>query len=197
MGYATFCKLAGVDPKDEKAEKANLPPIDSIDQSDFIFGNTETSPREEIILGDFIPEECNPMVGPTYVQGLINNKGYKLLIGNVQQNIWQGPLYPNATTHWKDDPLDCKSEGPCLFNIFFDPTEHKNIAAGNPELVQNMLSRVKYLTSNSFLPSAVNRNQFHAQLVQIFGKALLDHFLNNAKEFYSLRNYETYIYMEE
>jgi len=36
--YATYCALAGVDPTDEKAAKANLPPIDSLNMWPYLSG---------------------------------------------------------------------------------------------------------------------------------------------------------------
>lgn len=51
--YSTFCALAGVDPTDESAAAAGLPPIDSIDQSAIILGKGSSSapPRTELALG--------------------------------------------------------------------------------------------------------------------------------------------------
>ncbi len=46
--YATFCSLAGVDPTDEKAAKANLSPIDSLNMWPLISGQNSTSPRVDI-----------------------------------------------------------------------------------------------------------------------------------------------------
>ena len=50
--YATFCALARVDPTDERAKAAGLPPIDSIDQSAALFGASSTvrPPRTELAL---------------------------------------------------------------------------------------------------------------------------------------------------
>ncbi len=43
--YSTFCALAGVDPTDESAAKAKLPPIDSLNMWPLISGENLTSPR--------------------------------------------------------------------------------------------------------------------------------------------------------
>lgn len=43
--YATFAALAGVDPTDEKAAAAGLPPIDSVNQWPYLSGATTTAPR--------------------------------------------------------------------------------------------------------------------------------------------------------
>jgi len=49
--YSTFCGLAGVDPTDEKAKKANLPPVDSINMWEYLSGKTTTPPRDEVPIG--------------------------------------------------------------------------------------------------------------------------------------------------
>lgn len=49
--YATFSALAGVDPTDEKAAAAGLPPIDSLNLWPLISGANTTSPRTEVVLG--------------------------------------------------------------------------------------------------------------------------------------------------
>ena len=48
--YSTFCALVGVDPTDEKAAKAKLPPIDSLNMWPLISGQSNTSPRTDIPL---------------------------------------------------------------------------------------------------------------------------------------------------
>ena len=55
--YATFCALAGVDPTDHRAAMANLPPIDSVDQSAVLLGQVVDPnkkvppPRMELAVG--------------------------------------------------------------------------------------------------------------------------------------------------
>ena len=46
--YATFAHLAGADPKDHKAAKAFLPPIDSLNLWPYLSGAVAQSPRTEI-----------------------------------------------------------------------------------------------------------------------------------------------------
>ena len=47
--YATFCRIAGVDPIDFLAAEYGLPPIDSIDMYDLLIGEANcVSPREEV-----------------------------------------------------------------------------------------------------------------------------------------------------
>lgn len=66
--YGTFCSLAGVDSFDEAAAKADLPPVDSVDQWPYLSGQTQYAPRDFIILGSADPTS-QFRAGPTRVQG--------------------------------------------------------------------------------------------------------------------------------
>jgi arylsulfatase B len=153
--YATFCALAGVDPFDKQAEAVGLPPVDSVNIWPLISGENSTSPRTEIVLG--IPTVSSPLsIGDPYlnVQAVIQNDGWKLLVGQTHQNIWTSPHYPNKTTHWPNDPMDC-SKG-CLYNVFDDPTEHNEVSKSNPSKVAELLARIQYYNSTVFKPNRGN-----------------------------------------
>lgn len=79
--YVTFCYLAGVDPTDEKAVKAKLPPIVSLNMWPMISSENSTSPR----------------VDTAATFNTLINGGYKILQGTVSQAGWTGPQYPNQT----------------------------------------------------------------------------------------------------
>ena len=51
--YATFAALAGVDPTDESAATAGLPPIESYDLWPMITGREQKSPRSMVQIGGF------------------------------------------------------------------------------------------------------------------------------------------------
>jgi len=81
-----------------------------------------------------------PLYFCTDYSRLIDREGYKLLVGQVNEPIWQGPFYPNATStsDWDEDNdyLNCGEAEPvypynnsCVFNVFGDPTEHENLAS--------------------------------------------------------------------
>jgi arylsulfatase I/J len=159
--YTTFCGLAGVDHRDQKAEAAGLPPVDGMDMWPLLSGANSTSPRTEVPLGAQQSDmglPGSPYPAATVVQGIIRADGWKLLIGNVTQNIWTGPTYPNKTTNWTDiphpcgDPNDKKSKGGCLFNIFTDPTEHEDVAAQNPDIVTALRARIQHYQDGVFSP---------------------------------------------
>ena len=67
--------------------------------------------------------------------------------------MWTSPFYPNASTSWPDTPLDCGNPSTCLFNVFTDPTEHTNLAAAHPDIVQSMMARLRQLEQTVFSPN--------------------------------------------
>ena len=159
--YSTFCALAGVDPTDERAAAAGLPPVDGVNQWPFLSGATTTSPRAEVPIGsDATEANLLQLSNATVVQGLVRADGWKLLIGETGQNIWTGPQYPNKSTSWNDVPYHCgvpssppDGKGGCLFNILTDPTEHDDVAADHPDIVAEMYARLLELQATAFGPN--------------------------------------------
>lgn len=152
--YRTFCGLAGVDPFDARAAAAGLPPVEGFDQWPLLSGANSTPPRTEVWLGSAGPGDADGSY-PAIVQGLIRADGFKILYGNVIENTWTGPFYPNKTTGWCDTcPMHC---GPpnaptCLFNVLNDPTEHVNLASSNPSVLASMTARLAELQATVFSP---------------------------------------------
>jgi len=112
--YGTFSKIAGVDPTDDRAAKAKLPPVDSFNMWPLISGETTTSPRTDV---------------PISIYTLISGD-YKILTGDVPQAGWTGPQYPNLTNP-NDGIYDIEhcSDSGCLYNIKQDPEERKSLAS--------------------------------------------------------------------
>ena len=133
--YATFCALAGVDPTDKRAEKAKLPPIDSMNMWPFVSGQNSTSPRTDI-----------PASKNTLISG-----DYKILIGNVPEAGWTGPQNPNNTHHKVNAVEHCGDNG-CLYNIKKDPSEHVNLATEMPDMLQEMRTRLAKYQATYFNP---------------------------------------------
>lgn len=136
--YGTFCGLAGVDPTDQKAAKANLPPVDSMDMWPLISGQNSTSPRTDVPASNF-----------TLISG-----DYKILAGTVGQAGWTGPLYPNST-----NPAGgifasehCGDTG-CLYNIKDDPEERTNLADKMPDMLKEMQSKLANYQATYFNPN--------------------------------------------
>ena len=137
--YGTFCALAGVDPTDERAARANLPPVDSINMWPLISGESATSPRIDV-----------PVSYDTLISG-----DYKILVGNVGQAGWTGPQYPN-TSHLLDGIYvseDCGETG-CLYNIKMDPEERNNLASAseNQEILKEMQLKLTTYQETYFNP---------------------------------------------
>ena len=137
--YATFCSLAGVDPTDEAAAKANLPPIDSIDMWPLLSGqNTSSSTRRLDI--------------PLSHNALISGE-YKILTGLVLQAGWTGPNFPNNTNPHGGIPTvqNCGDDG-CLYNIKKDPEEREDLAKQMPIVLKNIKEKLDKYRVTYFNP---------------------------------------------
>lgn len=162
--YATFATLAGVSVVDEPAQRAGLPPVDSLDLWPMLSGRNLTSPRKEILftplkglqppptpdmLDNFdrpaahwlegsSPAPCDPWAVNASRCDALNSHGndlldpmlisgrYKLMLGVVDQCLWQGPQYPNGSVTWDTHAswVNCTTatKRACLFDIIADPT---------------------------------------------------------------------------
>ena len=135
--YATFCALAGVDPTDERAAKANLPPIDSLNMWPLISGQNSTSPRTDI-----------PISNATLISG-----DYKILTGDIKLAGWTGPVYPNNTNPQGGvQGVEHCGETGCLYNIRKDPEEYVNLAKSMPDVLNKMKSKLTEYRSTRFEP---------------------------------------------
>ena len=136
--YATFCALAGVDPTDTPAAKANLPPIDSLNMWPLISGQNSTSPRVDI---------------PISMTALISGD-YKILLGTNRMAGWTGPVYPNNTN--PDGGVEaneyCGDDRGCLYNIMDDPGEHNNLASLMPDKLKKMRDKLIEYQGTHFNP---------------------------------------------
>ena len=135
--YGTFCALAGVDPTDKKADKAHLPPVDSINIWPLLSGETPTSPRQDV-----------PVSYTTLISG-----EYKILTGDVLQAGWTGPQYPNKT-----NPVGgiaavahC-GDGGCLYNIKDDQQERIDLASSKPDVLMDMQDKLHKYQATDFNP---------------------------------------------
>ena len=136
--YATFCNLAGVDPTDERAAEAKLPPIDSLNMWPMISGQNMTSPRVDI-----------PATYSTLISG-----DYKILQGDVKQAGWTGPQYPNLTNPAGGiKTVEHCGDGGCLYNIKEDPEERENLATKMPDILKEMQQKLAKYQATYFDPN--------------------------------------------
>ena len=161
--YSTLCAIVGVDPTDERAAAAGLPPIDSINMWPMLSGQVKHSPRMEIPIGSSDDADNQ---GNTIVQGLIdvnrtsNTYGLKAIFGQTDPAFYQGPIYPNTSSTIKPPHLVCGdpdgvigSKGPgCLFDIINDPYELNDLAGQNPGHVAGLRNRIKALQKDVYNP---------------------------------------------
>ena len=136
--YSTFSFLAGVDPTDETAAKAKLPPVDSLNMWPLISGKNSTSPRVDI-----------PVSNMTLI-----SSDYKILTGEVHQACWAGPQSPNITipiSKCISITENCGESG-CLYNIKEDPFEHVNLASKLPDKLKEMQGKLASYQATYFNP---------------------------------------------
>ena len=145
--FTTFVTLAGLDPADKRGAAAGLPPIDGFDAWPYLSGANATSPRSEVVLGSGLGGAAD---GATAVQGVIRADGFKVLVGSLDNAVWQGAFYPNASTSWRNTPVNCS--GGCLYNVFADPSELDDLAASQPAVLAEMLARVADLQAGVYSP---------------------------------------------
>lgn len=125
--YATFCKLAGVDPSDSGDGKF---PVDSLDVWPIITGENSTTPHNEIVLG-YNFDNAHPN------QGAVIVGHYKLIVQlqkfNCDSLMWSPLDYP--CSQGENGP-DCDPY--CLYDIVNDPSEKKDLAKENPSKVKEL-----------------------------------------------------------
>mmetsp|Transcript_55934 Transcript_55934/g.142268 ORF Transcript_55934/g.142268 Transcript_55934/m.142268 type:complete len:542 (+) Transcript_55934:112-1737(+) len=151
--YATFCAIAGVSVADERAARAGLPPVDGIDHSDLLLGGAAsgtgkrleihhspralTSGRWKLITGGMTPLEYKINQRRTLGNGFIPFSDY--LDGwDVAANPYRHSTY-------------CRSG--CLYDVFTDPYEERDVAKENWQIVSQMKARLDELNRGAFLPN--------------------------------------------
>ena len=159
--YATFVHgIAGLDATDREAAAASLPPLDSIDQWDYLMGRNLTAPRKSLAIGSTGNAQDtwaskNDIQVHGYIEA-IGGKLWKLLVGGITNDIWQGPEYPNKTTTTQPDSNkvihDCGFEPGCLFSLNDDEAEHNNVAAANPSIVRRLRVAMEAANKTVFAP---------------------------------------------
>jgi hypothetical protein len=107
--YGTLCEIAGIDPHDEAAERANawlkrrglprLHPVDSVAQWRFILNGTNGRPSALHLS-----------------ENAVLRWPYKLVTGKQTYSRWTGPLFPNCTT--LDDMIDNKGPSYTELKLF-------------------------------------------------------------------------------
>eukprot|EP00929_Paragymnodinium_shiwhaense_P033329 TRINITY_DN18316_c0_g2_i1.p1 TRINITY_DN18316_c0_g2~~TRINITY_DN18316_c0_g2_i1.p1 ORF type:complete len:763 (-),score=112.99 TRINITY_DN18316_c0_g2_i1:608-2896(-) len=173
--YATFCYLAGVDPKDEVAIENGLPDIDSINQWPVLSGQTTNNQRSDIqvspvtlidhggtwkLLTGPDPGSINTHTSPGYVPFDTRSVGYftgypiESDVPGAVIGSWDSicpmvkkkiPAPFNKSIHCSAG-LDCRNG--CLFNLDTDPNEEHDVSKSHPEILAQMKAK---LTKNQKL----------------------------------------------
>ena len=127
--YATFCKLAGVDPSDSGPGKF---PVDGLDVWPIISGESTKTPHDEIVLGyNFTAAEI----------GAIIVGDFKLIIDNRTSVTCDSLMWSPLDYPCTDGPKDSQCDPYCLYNIIDDPNEHDELSKKEPQKLQELLER--------------------------------------------------------
>lgn len=170
--YATFCHLAGVDPKDDAETAVDLPGVDSINQWPVISGETKKNQRTWIqsspvtlidhggkwkIMTGADPGSINTNTVPGYVPFDMYNVGYYTgypydsaipgaILGSFDEACLSDQNTRDARGHSFANMLNCSAgydcTAGCLFNLDEDPNEEVDVAAQNPEIHAEMMAKV-------------------------------------------------------
>ena len=93
--------------------------------------------------------KCTTMAGIIVVQG---DAMWKLLTGDVEQDMFTGPHYPNKTTDEISNNFVGHCAGGCLFNVAADPQERYDLAASMPDKVAELYAMVVAHEATAFNP---------------------------------------------
>ena len=145
--YATFSNLAGVDPTDNEAALAGLPPIDSLDMWPLTSRQVSTSPRTDM---------------PISFKTLISSN-YKILTGTIPRTSWTEEDYPKSDSVRLPDQ-ECGNKG-CLYHIKDDPEEFFDLASTRRPILREMCDKLHAYQDTPFDPdrgsvSSVRVNAF-------------------------------------
>jgi len=159
--YSTFAALAGRDPFDPKARKAQLAQPDGYNQWPLISGLSEFSPRKHVEIGGNSGGYSTDgrKMGHTLMGGLIVQDGkhlYKVILGETKdayaecggkshigsvdvQNMAKG--YDGFCESTKQ-LCGRNPQNACLYDVATDPGEQNNLAPHNVELFTKLLKQV-------------------------------------------------------
>lgn len=147
--YATFCKMAGVDPDDSGPGRF---PVDSMDVWPILSGANMTSPHDAIMLG-FNFTNSHPD------QGALISGNYKLIVGPQGfgcDSLMYSPLdYPCT-----DGPKAPDCDEYCLYDIVNDPEEKTDLSKTQPDILQQLLKKYNVYSSE---PQSERDQGYHSE----------------------------------
>ena len=92
----------------------------------------------------------------TTAAGLIVDEGtdglWKLLTGDIEQAVYTGPHYPNASTNEVSADFVGHCANGCLYELRSDPLELHDVAALHPDRLKAMYARLEQEETTAFNP---------------------------------------------
>lgn len=155
--YSTFVGLSYPNADEHGYEvHSGVPVVDSLDLwPSLTLPDSASSPRKEVPLSYCNAEaECDT---PDSVGDAALIMGEWKIIKGTQGGIgiWQGPLYPNATSV---PPNNEGCPNGCLFNVITDPTEHHDVREEYPEIYARLDARLEYYGTTVFQTNFTTAN---------------------------------------
>ena len=77
---------------------------------------------------------------------------WKLLTGDVTQNIYTGPHYPNASTNEFSQHFVQHCANGCLYDLVSDPLEENEVTAQYPDVVKRLRNEILSIETTAFNP---------------------------------------------
>lgn len=145
LRYATFCTLAGVDPRNDVYLDGKVRPIDGVNVWPMLTGANVTQPRVLTPTTESSIIEATPA---TWWK-LVNLAGNSNYYGkNDTQTPGTDPCLaacqPDPVEPGRTDPIVngcpvCNATHPCLYDLLVDPLEQHNVAAQHMDVVSRLL----------------------------------------------------------
>ena len=77
---------------------------------------------------------------------------WKLLTGTIEQAVYLGPHWPNASTDMDSSKFVQRCGNGCLYELRADPFETNDMAAARPDKAKTLLQKVEAYEATAFNP---------------------------------------------
>ena len=178
--YPTFCRLAGVDPRDTVYMGGALRDVDGVDVWDLLSGRNDTQPRQH-----------TPTTEAGIIEATSPTSWWKLVTLAGQSNYYSAnktetpgtdpclagrqpdpPQPPGPFGAGRTDPLVnggcaiCNATSPCLYDVLADPSERVNLAAKHPDVV-GRLAALLNASNRPYVTGSLPADQLAAHYVEL------------------------------
>jgi len=112
---------------------------------------------DPLIDPELYPDITGPGVCASVNGVIVDERGtgsgiWKLLLGDVAQDMYEGPHFPNASTIVPSSAYVGHCANGCLYNILADPLEANDLAASMPTKVAELYAKITAYQGTAFDP---------------------------------------------